>query len=158
MSQQTLSDDELFGEAASEMRADVEESLAAARAELPTADAVWEVESENTLGVLNSLRSALDVGDAEEHLRNAKKWYTMGERADAFDDAADLREAIEELDDLIAEIDDAHGQVGELASTIPQLRGALQEAEADGGTDADEGGAEDEDAEAEDDESEEDEE
>ncbi|MFC7156134.1 DUF5790 family protein [Halomarina halobia] len=152
MSQQTLSDDELFGEAASEMRADVEESLAAARAELPTADAVWNVESENTLGVLNSLRSALDAGEAEEHLRNAKKWYTMGERADAFEDAEDLREAIEQLDDLIAEIDDAHGQVGELASTIPQLRGALQEAEADGGTD-DAG-----EAEAEDDESEEDEE
>ena len=38
MSQTTFSDDELFGEAAAEMRDDVEEHLAAARAELPALD------------------------------------------------------------------------------------------------------------------------
>ncbi|MFW5903632.1 MAG: DUF5790 family protein, partial [Halolamina sp.] len=47
MSQTTL-DDELFGEAASEMREDVESSLAAARESLPDADAVWETDAENT--------------------------------------------------------------------------------------------------------------
>ncbi|MFB6219679.1 MAG: DUF5790 family protein, partial [Halobacteriaceae archaeon] len=89
MSQATLDDDDLFGEAASEMRADVEEHLAAAREELPEADDVWEIEAENALGALNALRSALDAGAAADHLRDAKKWYTMGERADAFDDADD---------------------------------------------------------------------
>jgi hypothetical protein len=131
MSQSTLDDDELFGEAASEMREDVESSLAAARAALPEADAVWEVEADNTLGVLNSLRSALDVGDAEDHLRDAKKWYTMGERADAFEDAEDLEAAIEEGEELMTSITEAHGAVSDLAATIPELRSALEEAAED---------------------------
>jgi uncharacterized membrane protein YdfJ with MMPL/SSD domain len=138
MSQSTLDDDDLFGEAASEMREDVEESLAAARGSLPVADDVWDVEADNTLGVLNALRSALDIGDAEEHLRDAKKWYTMGERADAFEDGDDLAASIEAVADLIADIEDAHEQVGDLTSTIPQLRSALEEAAAeDADTDAD---------------------
>jgi hypothetical protein len=144
MSQSTLDDDELFGEAASEMRADVEGSLAAARETLPAADDIWETDADNTLGVLNALNSALDVGDAREHLRDAKKWYTMGERADAFEDAADLAEDIEAVEDLIGDVEEAGEQVGDLTSTIPQLRGALEDAaesEADPEADAD-GGAE----------------
>jgi hypothetical protein len=144
MSQSTLDDDELFGEAASEMRADVEESLAAARAELPDPDDVWSVESDNTLGVLNALKGALDTGAAEEHLRDAKKWYTMGERANAFDDAADLEDEIETLEGLLADVTDAHEEVSELASTIPGIRGALEDVHEDTeGADA-----EDEEAEA----------
>jgi len=127
MSQTTLGDDELFGEAAAEMRADVEEHLDLARAELPAAEDVWETEADNVLGVLNGLRSALDAGDAEEHLRQAKKWYTMGERADAFEDADDLAAAIEELESLMASIDDAHADVSDLTNAVPELRGALQE-------------------------------
>jgi hypothetical protein len=138
MSQSTLDDDELFGEAASEMRADVEESLDAARAALPSADDIWEVDAENTLGVLNALNSALDIGDAEDHLRDAKKWYTMGERADAFEDAEDLAEAIEDMETLVADIEEASEQVGDLTSTVPQLRGALEDAaEADADPEAD---------------------
>jgi hypothetical protein len=131
MSQATFDDDELFGEAAGEMREDVEESLAKAREALPEADAIWEVEADNTLGVLNALRSVLDTGDAEEHLRDAKKWYTMGERADAFEDADDLEAEIEELEGVVTDIVEAHEQVGELASTVPELRGALEDAHAD---------------------------
>ena len=131
MSQSTLDDDELFGEAASEMREDVESSLAEARAALPDADAVWEVEADNTLGVLNSLRSALDVGDAEDYLRDAKKWYAVGKRADAFEDADDLEEAIEEVEELMEQITEAHGKVSDLASTIPEVRSALEAAAED---------------------------
>jgi hypothetical protein len=129
MSQTTLGDDELFGEAAAEMRADVEEHLEKARAELPAAADVWETEGDNVLGVLNGLRSALDAGDAEDHLRQAKKWYTMGERADAFEDAADLAAAIEDLESLIASVDEAHDDVSDLTNAIPELRGSLQEFE-----------------------------
>ena len=142
MSQSTLDDDELFGEAASEMREDVEASLEEARAVLPAADDIWDVEADNTLGVLNALKGALDVEDAEEHLRDAKKWYTMGERADAFEDADDLEDAIADLEELVEDVETAREEVGDLTSTIPQLRGALEEfaEEADDGdaeTDAD---------------------
>ncbi len=135
MSQATLDDDDLFGEAASEMRTDVEDSLAAARDGLPAADDIWDVDSENTLGVLNGLRTALDVGDAADHLRDAKKWYTMGERADAFDDADDLAEEIEAVEGLITDVEEAREQVGDLTSTVPQLRNALDEVGGDGADD-----------------------
>jgi len=129
MSQATLGDDEeLFGEAATEMRADVESSLADAWAALPDADDVWETDADNVLGALNGLNSALEVGDAEDHLRDAKKWFTMGQRADAFDDADDLEAEIADLDEAITDISAASEQVGELTSTIPALRGTLEDA------------------------------
>jgi hypothetical protein len=131
MSQSKLgNDEELFGEAATEMRDDVESSLDAAREALPEADAVWETDADNVLGVLNGLRSALDVGDAEEHVRDAKKWYTMGMRADAFDDADDLEAEIEELQELMETIETASEQVSELTTELPEVRSTLQEAAA----------------------------
>jgi hypothetical protein len=136
MSQATFGDDdELFGEAANEMREDVESSLEAAWSALPDADDVWETDAENVLGVLNGLKSELDAGDAESHLRDAKKWYTMGQRADAFEDAEDLEAEIETLDETIADISEASEQVADLTSTIPALRGALEDAGSDDGED-----------------------
>ncbi|MFQ3320133.1 MAG: hypothetical protein ACI8UR_002363 [Natronomonas sp.] len=132
MSQATLDDEELFDEAASEMREDVEASLEEAKATLPEADAIWEVEADNTLGVLNALKGALDTGDAEEHLRDAKKWFAMGQKADAFEDADDLEAEIAEVEALLDSIVEAHEQVGELTATIPELRGALEDAHAEG--------------------------
>ncbi|SEO64206.1 hypothetical protein SAMN05216388_101619 [Halorientalis persicus] len=149
MGQTTLDDDDLFDEAASEMREDVEESLAKAREALPEGDAIWDVDADNTLGVLNGLRSALDPGEAQDHLTDAKKWYTMGDRADAFEDADDLAEEIETLEEVFADIEDAHEQVSDLASTVPELRGALDDAHEAADAD-DEGDAEaDADADAE---------
>ncbi|MDX1683095.1 MAG: DUF5790 family protein [Phycisphaeraceae bacterium] len=143
MSQTTLDDDELFSEAASEMREDVDAALAEARASLPAADAIWTVEADNVLGVLNGLRSSLDTGSASDHLRDAKKWYTIGERADAFSNAEELMAEIEAVEELLEQIEDAHGSVTDLAATLPELRGALEEAgsgeptpEADGDADA----------------------
>ncbi|QSG09195.1 DUF5790 family protein [Halapricum desulfuricans] len=131
MSQATFDDDELFDEAATDMRADVERSLEQAREALPEAGAVWETDADNTLGVLNGLKTALDVGDAEEALRDAKKWYTMGKRADAFEDADDLEAAITEVEELIADIEAAHEAVGDLTGTIPAIKNALEDADED---------------------------
>jgi hypothetical protein len=128
MSQSTLGDDDLFGEAADEMRSDVETHLDAARAELPAADEVWDTEADNVLGVLNGLAAALDVGDAEEELRQAKKWFAVGERADAFEDAADLAAAIEDVEETLTLVVDAGEQVNALTGTMPELRSALQAA------------------------------
>ncbi|MFC7009291.1 DUF5790 family protein [Halalkalicoccus salilacus] len=142
MSQSTLDDDDLFGEAASEIREDVEAHLDAARAELPGPDEIWETDAENVLGVLNGLKSTLDTGDATDHLRDAKKWFMVGERADAFEDPESLQEEFDELEELIEEIEDARDSVGDLASTVPELRGSLEEFDADGV--GDEGDEEDE--------------
>ncbi|ADB59336.1 conserved hypothetical protein [Haloterrigena turkmenica DSM 5511] len=160
MSQATFGDDEeLFGEAANEMRADVESSLEDGWAALPDADDVWETDADNVLGVLNGLNSALNAGDAEEHLRDAKKWFTMGQRADAFEDADDLEAEIGDLEDAIADISEAGEQVGELTSTIPALRGTLEDAGPDTDAEADDEAedADDEEDEAEADDADEDE-
>ncbi|RLM59811.1 hypothetical protein DVK02_03525 [Halobellus sp. Atlit-31R] len=142
-SQSTLGDDDLFGEAAAEMREEVESHLAEARAELPAPDAVWDAEADNVLGVLNALRSALDVGEAEAHLRQAKKTFIVGQRADAFDDPDAIEAQIESVAELLASIADAEELVGDLTGTMPQLRSQLQDAAAE----SDAGGAE-EDAES----------
>ncbi|MFB6311019.1 MAG: DUF5790 family protein [Salinirussus sp.] len=141
MSQSTLDDDELFGEAASEVRADVEAGLAAARAGLPEPDEIWALDADNTLGALNALRSALDTEGAAEDLREAKKWYALGERADAFEDADDLAAEIDELEDLLEAVAEARKAVGSLASTIPELRSELEAATegADADVEADDG-------------------
>jgi hypothetical protein len=141
--QSTLADDDLFGEAAAEMREEVEGHLDDARAALPDADAVWDVEADNVLGVLNTLRSALDVGDAAEHLRQAKKTFIVGQRADAFDDPDDLETEIEDLEELVTSIEDAEEVVGDLTGTVPGIRNQLQEADEDA-----EGGAAEADADA----------
>ncbi|WP_144902411.1 DUF5790 family protein [Halobellus captivus] len=148
-SQSTLADDDLFGEAAAEMREEVESHLADARAALPASDDVWDAEADNVLGVLNALKSALNVGDAEEHLRQAKKTFIVGQRADAFDDPDSLEADVEAVEELLASIEDAEELVGDLTGTMPQLRSQLQEAaDADGGGDGDESSEEDADAEA----------
>ena len=131
MSQSTLDDDELFDEAANEMREDVEEALEAAREALPEADDVWAIDADNALGALNALRSALDVGEATDRLREAKKWYTIGQRADAFEDGEDLAEAIEEVESLFSRMETARESVSDLASTLPELKSELEAAHAD---------------------------
>ncbi|WP_435062942.1 DUF5790 family protein [Halobaculum sp. EA56] len=147
MAQATFDDDDLFGEAADEMRADVEEHLRAAKSKLPTADAVWETDADNVLGALNGLRSALDTGDAVEELRQAKKQYVLGERAGAFEDDDELAEEIEGLQELVETLEEAHGQVGDLTSTVPQIKSDLEDAHADG-VDADADADDTEEAEA----------
>jgi len=140
MSQTGLDDEELFGEAASEIRADVEDHLAGARDALPAASAVWDVEADNTLGVLNGLRTALAVEEVESHLRDAKKWYTIGERADAFEDAEDLEAEIERIEDVLDNLEEVSDAVADLASAIPELRGELEELHAADEEAADEAG------------------
>ena len=130
MSQTSLDDDDLFGEAADDLRADIETSLDEARAALPDPDTVWEADADNVLGVLNGLRAAMDPGEAEEHLRDAKKWYTMAERAHAFADVDDPREDIEAVEEVVAEMATAREMISKLAGTVPQLRSALEEANA----------------------------
>ena len=132
MSQATFDEDDLFDEAADDIRADVEEHLDATEGALPASDEIWAVEAENTLGVLNSLRSALDTGDAADHLRDAKKSYMMGERADVFADDDAFGARIAALEDVMGDVEAAHEHASELASTVPELRGALDDLPAAG--------------------------
>lgn len=125
MSQSTLDDDDLFGEAASEIESDVESSLAAARAALPETETVWAIDGDNTLATLNALKSALDTGAAKEQLRDAKKWFTIGERADAFENPEAIADDIEQVEAALTQIETAHDQVADVAAALPELRSTL---------------------------------
>ncbi|ERH13133.1 MAG: hypothetical protein J07HB67_02167 [halophilic archaeon J07HB67] len=144
MGQTSFDDDELLSEATDETRATVEEHLAAARAELPTADAVWETDANNVLGALNGLSAALDTDDAADSLRRAKKEYLLGRQAGVFDEDDELGAELDAVADLLTTLQTAHEQVGELTSTVPQLRSGLQEIHAAEGDDAGEAGETDE--------------
>ncbi|WP_233127242.1 DUF5790 family protein, partial [Halorubrum sp. SD612] len=96
MGQSTFDDDDLFGEAGEETRAEVEEHLAAAREELPDPDAVWQPDADNVLGAPHRLKSAPDAGHAVDSLRSAKKAYALGAPADALAAPAELQDELED--------------------------------------------------------------
>ena len=125
MAQATLDNDELFGEAAGELREQVDEALDAARASLPEATAIWETDAENVLGVLNGVRTAIDTETATEQLRNAKKWYTMGQRAGAFEADGELAAEIASLEETIEKLSEVEELVTSLTTTLPGLRDNL---------------------------------
>lgn len=127
MAQSTLEDDELFDEASDEMREDVEEALEEARDALPDADDVLDVEGDNIIGVLNSLKSGLDAGDAEDALREAKKWFGIGRKADVFDDefVGETEEELEQLEEALGSLADAEESATELTDSLASLKSVL---------------------------------
>lgn len=125
MGQATLDEDDLFGEAASELEEDVRDGMDRAREALPTADAIWTAEADNVLGVLNGLRTALDAEGATAGLRDARKWFTIGERAGAFESDGELASELQDLESTIAAIDRAEQDVAGLVSKLPDLREQL---------------------------------
>lgn len=127
MAQSTLEDDELFDEASDEMREDVEDALEEARDALPDADDIFDVEGDNIIGVLNSLKSELDAGEAEDALREAKKWFGIGRKADVFDEefVEEAEGELEELEEALTSLDDAEESATELTDSLASLKSVL---------------------------------
>lgn len=73
-------------EAAAEMQQDVEEALDQAQEAVPDADILVDVEADTLVGVLNAVTSTVSVTEIETDLQDAQKQFTIGRRADAFDD------------------------------------------------------------------------
>lgn len=129
MGQATLDDEDLFGEAADELQRDVRSHIADGWDALPAPDAIWMANADNVIGVLNTLRSNLDVSDAREHLREARKWHTVAVRAEAVDDDT-VGEELTELEEMIDTIETIREQVSGVTSELPALREQLQSMQA----------------------------
>ncbi|MFB6188062.1 MAG: DUF5790 family protein [Halobacteriaceae archaeon] len=127
MSQSSLDDEELFGEAAAEIRSDIENALENAESTLPNAEDIWNIDADNSLGMLNGMKAALDYEEAEAQLRDAKKWYMMGQRAGAFDNPDELKEQIDEFESIIQDMEAAEEHIQALTSLLPDLRNQLLE-------------------------------
>jgi hypothetical protein len=127
MAQSTLEDDELFDEASDEMREDVETALEKARDGLPDADEVLEVEADNLVGVLNGINSGLKEGDAEDGLREAKKWFGIGKKADVFEEdfLEEAQEELEDLEDTLESLSEVEETATELTGTVAGLKDVL---------------------------------
>ena len=127
MSQVTLDDDDLFEEASDELKRDVEEAIQDARDALPDGDALLEVDADNLVGALNAFKADLDTDAARDALREAKKWFETGRRADGFDDDF-AEEAGADIDDLVAIVDaaeDAEAAATDLTDAVAQLKKRL---------------------------------
>lgn len=86
MAQTTFDEDDLFDEATAEMQADVDDALARARGQVPSAETVFAADGDDLHAVLDSLTTTLDVETIETALQEAQKAFVLGQRADAFDD------------------------------------------------------------------------
>lgn len=126
MAQATLDDDELFGEAAAELREEIEAALDEAEATLPPATDIWEPAGDNLLGQLNTLRSALNAEEARSHLREAKKGLALGRRSEAFDDDDEIVDRVAALESDITALVDAKEAVGALTGVLPDLKQRLE--------------------------------
>lgn len=126
MDQSTLDDDDLFGEAATELRSDIEAAIDEAEAELPEAEAVWSPEGDNLLGQLNTLRGTLEADGAQASLREAKKWLAVATRSGAIEDGDELEHRVEAVEAKLEAMTAAREAVSGLTSTLPALRGELQ--------------------------------
>lgn len=128
-SQTKLDDDDLFTEASDEMRSDITEALDDAREALPETDSLLEIEGENNnlIGVLNGLKSDLDAEKASESLAEAKKWFEMGRRADAFDGdfVEETQGRIEDLHEAVEAVETAEESATQLTDSVASLKHLL---------------------------------
>lgn len=127
MAQSTFEDDELFDEAADELREDVRSALDEAEEALPDGDALLDVDGGNLVGVLNAFKADLDAEDARAALREAKKWYETGRRAESFDDdfAAETGDEIDELVAVVDAVDEAEEAATDLVDSVATLKKQL---------------------------------
>ncbi len=126
MGQATLDDDDLFGEAAAELREDITAALDEAETALPAEDDVWTPEGGNLLGQLNTLRSTLEADETVASLREAKKWIAVAERSGAIEDDDELIERLNNIEQRLSMMTEVRDATGNLTAQLPELRQALQ--------------------------------
>ncbi len=124
MAQSTFDDEDLFTEASTELREDVERHLEEAREGLPEADELLEVRGDNVIGVLNSLKGDLTAEDADEALREARKWLETGRRADAYDEdwVQEAETEIDKLNEAFEAVEEASENATELVNAVATLK------------------------------------
>mgnify|MGYP007099780934 CR=1 FL=1 len=120
MSQTSFDDDELFTEATADIQSEIEESLTAATAALPSHAALVEHDTETAVAALESVEEAVDIDAAEAAVADVKKTFLLGQRADAFDS-----EYATETEATISELEETVTTLGAIASASEELREAL---------------------------------
>ena len=120
MSQASFDDDELFTEATADIQSEIEESLTAATAALPSHAALVEHDTETAIAALESVEETIDLDAAEAAVADVKKTFLLGQRADAFES-----EYATETEATISELEETVTTLGAIASASEELRDAL---------------------------------
>jgi len=120
MSQASFDDEELFTEATADIQSEIEESLTAATAVLPSHAALVEHDTETAVAALESVEEAVDIDAAEAAVADVKKTFLLGQRADAFES-----EYATETEATISELEETVTTLGAIASASEELREAL---------------------------------
>ena len=126
MSQTSFDDDELFTEATADIQSEIEGSLTAATAALPSHAALVEHDTETAVAALESVEEAVDIDAAEAAVADVKKTFLLGQRADAFES-----EYVTETEATISELEETVTTLGAIASASEELREALSGYSAD---------------------------
>ena len=120
MSQASFDNDELFTEATADIQSEIEESLTAATAALPSHADLIEHDTETAVAALESVEATIDLDAAEAAVADAKKTFLLGQRADAFES-----EYATETEATISELEETVATLGAIASASEELREAL---------------------------------
>ena len=120
MSQASFDNDELFTEATADIQSEIEESLTAATAALPSHADLIEHDTETAVATLESVEETIDIDAAEAAVADVKKTFLLGQRADAFES-----EYATETEATISELEKTVTTLGAIASASEELREAL---------------------------------
>ena len=120
MSQTSFDNDDLFTEATADIQSEIEESLTAATAALPSHAALVEHDTETAIAALESVEETIDLDAAEAAVADVKKTFLLGQRADAFES-----EYATETEATISELEETVTTLGVIASASEELREAL---------------------------------
>ena len=120
MSQASFDNDELFTEATADIQSEIEESLTAATAALPSHADLVEHDTETAVAALESVEETIDIDSAEAAVADVKKTFLLGQRADAFES-----EYATETGATISELEETVTILGAIASASEELREAL---------------------------------
>lgn len=124
----TDDNDALFDEASDELQEEVREDLSDAEEALPDADAFWELDSGNVVGVLNQLQSTVKVEDAQDSFQEARKSFLLGEKADAFseEEQENFESRFEDIEDAVTSMTEVRESVENIIPKVPEVKSALE--------------------------------
>ncbi len=80
MSQASFDDDELFTEATADIQSEIEESLTAATAALPSHADLVKHDTETAVAALESVEEAVDIDAAEAAVADVKKTFLLSQQ------------------------------------------------------------------------------
>ncbi|MFB6282936.1 MAG: DUF5790 family protein [Halobacteria archaeon] len=127
MSQTSFDEDQLFDEAADEIKQEIESSLENAEETLPEGEEFIEVEGNNLIGILNSFKTRIGSEKPGKQLREAKKSLEIGKRSEALNDeyVEKTEEKIGTLAEIQSGIEEAEARATELTDAVVDVKNKL---------------------------------